>query len=215
MSEAKRAGADDATAASAEIAATLTYRQPDGHWRVVALPESGRLTLGRRDEADISLPWDPEVSRLHAELSLHAGEWTVSDDGWSQNGTYVNGLRLGARRRLADGDLIMVGRTVLTFRGGGRSGPGPTMLPGELGAAPSFSEQQQRILQALCAPLLADGEGVIPASDAEVAVVTGIPMEQVEAELEHLAQLFGFEDLPVNVRRAEVALLALRSGLVS
>jgi hypothetical protein len=199
----------------APVAATLTYRHPEGSWRVVPLPQSGTFTIGRRDEADVSLPWDPEVSRLHAELSVHAGEWTVSDDGWSQNGTWVNGIRLAGRRRLADGDLIGVGRTVLTFRGGSRSGPGPTMLPGELGAAPAFSEQQQRILRALCAPLLGDGEGVLPASDAEVAVVTGIPIEQVEAELEHLAQLFGFEDLPVNVRRAEVALLALRSGLVS
>lgn len=202
-------------APEAGVAATLTYRQPDGTWRVVPLPDAGRVTIGRRDEADLSLAWDAEVSRLHAELSLHAGEWTVSDDGWSQNGTWVNGIRVDGRRRLADGDLITVGRTVLTFRGGSRSGPGPTMLPGELGPAPAFSEQQQRVLRALCAPLLGDGEGVIPASDAEVAVVTGIPMEQVETELEHLAQMFGFENLPLNVRRAEVALLALRSGLVS
>jgi hypothetical protein len=62
---------------------------------------------------------------------------------------------------------------------------------------------------------MGDGEVVIPASDAEVAVVPGIPIEQVETELEHLAQLFGFEDLPLDGRRTEVALLALRSGLVS
>src|ERR687885_1561757 len=167
MSEPEPVGADEETA-SAGVTATLTYRQPDGHWRVVALPESGSVTIGRRTEADLSLSWDPEVSRLHAELSLHAGEWTVSDDGWSQNGTWVNGIRVGGRRRLADGDLITVGRTVLTFRGGARTGPGPTMVPGELGAAPAFSEQQQRILRALCAPLLGDGEGVDPAPDEEV-----------------------------------------------
>ncbi len=32
------------------------------------------IELGRRDEADISIPWDPEMSRLHAELELRAGE---------------------------------------------------------------------------------------------------------------------------------------------
>ena len=202
-------------APEANVTATLTYRQPDGNWRVVPLPENGALTIGRREEADLSLPWDQEVSRLHAELSLHAGEWTVSDDGWSQNGTWVNGIRVDGRRRLADGDLITVGRTVLTFRGAGRSGPGPTMLPGELGPAPAFSEQQQRVLRALCAPLLGDGEGLTPATDVEVADATGVPLEQVEAELDHLAQIFGFEDLAVDGRRAEVALLALRSGLVS
>jgi hypothetical protein len=195
--------------------ASLTYRGPDGGWRVIPLPENGSVTLGRRDEADVSLHWDNEVSRLHAELSRHAGEWTVADDGWSQNGTWVNGIRIEGRRRLADGDLITIGKTVLTFRGAGRVGPGPTMVPGELGAAPAFSEQQQRVLRALCAPLLGDGEGVAPASDEEVAEVTGIPLEQVESELELLAQLFGFEVLPLADRRGELALLALRSGLVS
>jgi hypothetical protein len=198
----------------ARAGATLTYRQPDGTWRVVPLPETGTLTVGRRAEADLSLSWDPEVSRLHAELSLHAGEWTVSDDGWSQNGTWVNGIRVGGRRRLADGDLITIGRTVLTFRTEKRAGPGPTMVPGELGAAPAFSEQQQRVLHALCAPLKGDGEGVMPAGDSEVASVTGIPLDQVRSELEHLSQVFGFEDLPLDERRTQLALLALRSGLV-
>ena len=55
------------------------------------------------------MPWDPEMSRLHAELVRRAGEWTVSDDGLSQNGTWVNGLRLTGRRRLADGDLLRSG----------------------------------------------------------------------------------------------------------
>jgi hypothetical protein len=214
MSEAGPVPADG-EAPETRAVATLTFRAPDGNWRVVPLPEAGPLTVGRREEADLSLPWDQEVSRLHAELSRHAGEWTVSDDGWSQNGTWVNGVRVDGRRRLADGDLITVGRTVLTFRGGGRSGPGPTMVPGELGAAPAFSEQQQRLLRALCSPLMGDGEGVVPATDDEVAAATGIPLEQVETELEHLAQLFGFEDLPLDGRRTEVALLALRSGLVS
>ena len=73
------------------------------------------ITVGRRYEADISLPWDPEASRLHAELSYRAGEWTICDDGWSQNGTWVNGLRLAGRRRLADGDLVKIGRTIMGF----------------------------------------------------------------------------------------------------
>ena len=78
------------------------------------------VTVGRREEADVSLPWDPECSRLHAELQLRAGEWTVSDDGLSQNGTWVNELRLAGRRRLDDGDMIRVGQTVITFSQPGR-----------------------------------------------------------------------------------------------
>lgn len=204
---------DEASGAAA--AATLSWRQPDGRWRMLPLDDEGPLTVGRSPEAGISLGWDPEVSRLHAELSRHAGEWTLSDDGWSQNGTWVNGIRVTARRRLADGDQITVGKTVLTFHGSRRDGLGPTLVPGELGSAPRFSEQQQRILRALCEPLLGDGDGVTPASDVEVAMKTEIPIEQVETELERLAHAFGAADLPMEVRRAEVALIALRSGLVS
>jgi pSer/pThr/pTyr-binding forkhead associated (FHA) protein len=193
----------------------LLFRDGDGRQRIVALNEDqDAVTIGRRFEADISLPWDPEASRLHAELSLRAGEWTIVDDGWSQNGTWVNGLRLAGRRRLADGDLVKVGRTILGFHSPGATGPGPTMVQGELSATPRFSEQQQRILKALCRPLFADGDGFNPSSDLEVADETGINVDVVTQELDLLARLFGLEDMPRPERRAEVALLAVRSGLV-
>jgi pSer/pThr/pTyr-binding forkhead associated (FHA) protein len=193
----------------------LVYRDGDERQRIFALePARGSVTIGRRDEADLSLPWDPEVSRLHAELELRAGEWTICDDGWSQNGTWVNGLPLAARRRLGDGDVIRIGRTLLTFCQPGVTGIGPTLVPGELSATPRFSEQQQRILRALCRPLFGDGEGVLPASDEEIADATGIRLETVTIELDHLTRALGLDDMPAPDRRAEVALLALRSGLV-
>ncbi len=88
------------------------------------------------------------------------------------------------------------------------------MVQGELSATPRFSEQQQRILRALCKPLFADGDGFNPASDLEVADATGIDVDVVSQELDLLARLFGLEDMPRPERRAEVALLAVRSGLV-
>ncbi|HWK25810.1 MAG TPA: FHA domain-containing protein [Solirubrobacter sp.] len=194
----------------------LLFRDGEGNQRIVSLDEDAEaVTIGRRVEADISLPWDPEASRLHAELALRAGEWTIADDGWSQNGTWVNGLRLAGRRRLADGDLVKIGRTILAFHQPTTDGPGPTMVQGELSATPRFSEQQQRILQALCRPLFADGDGFNPSSDLEVADATGIDVDVVSQELDLLARLFGLEDMPRPERRAEVALLAVRSGLVS
>jgi pSer/pThr/pTyr-binding forkhead associated (FHA) protein len=194
----------------------LVYRDDEGKQHIHSLAESGRtVTLGRRDEADISIPWDPEMSRVHAELEQRAGEWAISDDGLSQNGTWVNGLRLAGRRRLADGDLLRVGRTLFAFCDPKPVGVGPTLVPGELSATPRFSEQQQRILRALCRPLLRDGEGINPLTDEEVAEATGIPLEAVVSELDHLGRAVGLEDMPLEDQRAEVALLALRSGLVS
>ena len=174
----------------------------------------GSVTVGRRLEADVPLAWDPEVSRLHAELEFKAGEWTLCDDGFSQNGTYVNGLRIHGRRRLTDGDLVRIGQTSIAFCDPGLTGLGVTLAPGELGIAPKFSEQQQRILRALCRPLMGDGEGINPAGDAEIAAETGIPEEVVTTELDHLGRSFGLQDMPPLDRRAEIALLALRSGLV-
>src|SRR3954470_23175611 len=118
----------------------LLFRDGDGRQRIVSLGEAGEsVTIGRRYEADISLPWDPEASRLHAELSLRAGEWTIVDDGWSQNGTWVNGLRLAGRRRLADGDLVKIGRTILGFHAPSATGPGPPTVTASTRRATSRS----------------------------------------------------------------------------
>jgi FHA domain len=194
----------------------LVYRDDEGRQHIFSLAErSTNITLGRREEADISVPWDPEMSRLHAELELRAGEWTVCDDGVSQNGTWVNGMRLAGRRRLADGDLLRVGRTIFAFCSPVASTLGPTLVPGELSATPRFSEQQQRVLRALCKPLFADGEGINPLTDEEVAEATGIPLEAVTSELDHLGRAMGLEGMPHGDQRAEIALLAMRSGLVS
>jgi hypothetical protein len=193
----------------------LLLRDDQGAQRIIELDErAGSVTIGRRQEADVPLAWDPEVSRLHAELEHKAGEWTLCDDGYSQNGTYVNGLRIHGRRRLTDGDLLKIGQTAIAYCDPGLSGLGVTLAPGELGAAPKFSEQQQRILRGLCRPLMGDGEGVTPATDAEVAAETGIAEDIVTTELDHLGRSFGLQDMPPGDRRAEIALLALRSGLV-
>ena len=193
----------------------LLLRDDQGAQRIVALEEqAGSVTVGRRLEADVPLAWDPEVSRLHAELEFKAGEWTLCDDGFSQNGTYVNGLRIHGRRRLTDGDLVRIGQTSIAFCDPGISGLGVTLAPGELGIAPKFSEQQQRILRSLCRPLMGDGEGINPTPDSGIAAETGIAEDVVTTELDHLGRSFGLSDMPQNDQRAEIALLALRSGLV-
>ena len=89
---------------------SLLYEDPVGCRRSFELADRGLVTLGRRPEADVCLPWDPGISRLHAELILRAGEWLIADDGLSQNGTLVNGVPLEGRRRLRDGDLITMDR---------------------------------------------------------------------------------------------------------
>jgi pSer/pThr/pTyr-binding forkhead associated (FHA) protein len=95
----------------------VVFRDAGGHQRVVELGEGGRrLTVGRGSATDFWLDWDPNVSRVHAELE-HLGDcWTVVDDGLSRNGSFVNEERVEGRRRLADGDRLRFGSTTMIYR---------------------------------------------------------------------------------------------------
>lgn len=53
---------------------------------------------------------DDSVSRLHAELCLRDGVWTLRDLG-SMNGTWVNGMRVMGTVRVRPGDAVTFGRT--------------------------------------------------------------------------------------------------------
>jgi pSer/pThr/pTyr-binding forkhead associated (FHA) protein len=199
----------------------LMYLDPAGCQRCFSLLDRGVVTLGRRPEADVCLPWDPGISRLHAELIHRAGEWLIADDGLSQNGTLVNGMPVEGRRRLRDGDLITLGRTTMTFcepsteaDASGRQDADVTMSLPEMRPVRTYSEQQQLILRQLCRPLREDGEGVQPAADAEIARVLALENEVIVRELDAVAYSFGYADIAIEERRLRTALTALRSGLV-
>jgi pSer/pThr/pTyr-binding forkhead associated (FHA) protein len=215
--EASTPTAEEKARKAAELrgAPFLVYRDDKGAQKIVELDETARaLTVGRRFEADIALPWDREVSRLHAKFEFRAGEWTVDDDGWSQNGTFVNEMRLDGQRRLQDGDIIRCGQTNIAFVHTRNVSVEMTLVPGELSATPRFSMQQQQILRELCSPLLGDGDGLSPLADDEIAERLGTDQKTVTTELEHLARQFGLSEMPFFERRAEIAMLALRTGLV-
>src|SRR3954454_6557188 len=90
----------------------LVYRDAEDVQRLVTLDDdAGRLTVGRAPECSISLPWDGEVSRVHAQFERIDVAWTVVDDGLSRNGSFVNGRRLHGRHRLRDTDLLRFGDT--------------------------------------------------------------------------------------------------------
>jgi predicted component of type VI protein secretion system len=195
----------------------LIYQDPVGCRRSFELADRGLVTLGRRPEADVCLPWDPGISRLHAELILRAGEWLIADDGLSQNGTLVNGVPLEGRRRLRDGDLITMGQTSLTFcvpDSHAHEQADITMSAPAMRSSLTYSDQQQRILRALCRPLWEDGEGVQPAQDGEIAAALELAEPIVAHELDAVAQSFDYAGLSLDERRLRTALTALRSGLV-
>jgi uncharacterized RDD family membrane protein YckC len=76
---------------------------------------TGESIVGRSRTAQVHVP-DSTVSRQHARLITGGlGDVQVEDLG-SSNGTYVNGERIEGRRRLADGDRILIGDAELRVR---------------------------------------------------------------------------------------------------
>ena len=73
----------------------------------------GVTRIGRGWGAEIRLE-DHAVSRRHAVLANRAPGVRILDDR-SANGTYVNGRRV-TEAALADGDVIVLGAVVLTYR---------------------------------------------------------------------------------------------------
>ena len=193
--------------------AFLLYLDAGGRQRIVGL--GGRvepLCIGRTESNDIALESDDEVSRVHAMLEPVGNEWTVVDDGLSRNGTYVNGTRVHGRRRLADGDMVGIGSTVIVYAGAGE--PAATTHTARHAAPPELSAARRRVLFALCRPLFEDPFAG-PPSNREIAAELVVSVETVKSHLHALFELFEVEDMPQNRKRSELVRRAFQRGALT
>jgi pSer/pThr/pTyr-binding forkhead associated (FHA) protein len=100
---------------------TLRFPQP-------AIGEKLVLNIGRREGCDIHLPYDNQVSRLHAQVEIEVMPVTSSEsvtepfvlsfwleDKGSRNGTFLERDKMPIRERvsLRPGTLFRIGRTWL------------------------------------------------------------------------------------------------------
>lgn len=92
----------------------LVLLAPNGkQLKTVALKQ--KITrIGRSTRSDLHID-DPAVSAHHMTLKLTAGNCVVSDLS-STNGTFINGERLVGGQLLADGDELLLGKTLLRFK---------------------------------------------------------------------------------------------------
>ncbi|MCA1812949.1 MAG: FHA domain-containing protein [Halobacteriales archaeon] len=81
-----------------------------------ASAQGGQWLIGRRRGLPVALDYDPFVSLENTVLTERGGRFAVADLG-SKNGTSVNWVPLarGASRALRPGDVIGVGRSLLSF----------------------------------------------------------------------------------------------------
>jgi len=169
-----------------------------------------RSTIGKAAENDVAVADDATASHLHAVLERFAAGWCVTDLG-SSNGTFVNGERIWASRRLRHGDEIRVGQTRLIFRD-------PLTAAGAVTeaeiASPTLTPRERDVLLALCRPLLARDMFTEPASTRTIADELVITQAAVKQHLANLYDKFGVMHGDAH-RRSRLANEALRRGAVS
>jgi DNA-binding CsgD family transcriptional regulator len=191
----------------------LAYKDGTDKLRLVSLGDVAGATVGRSDHNDVALTWDPEVSRVHAQLEQVGGDWTLVDDGLSRNGSFVNGDRILGRRRLVDGDMLRFGHTAVLFRA-----PGPAVVStavADAAALVKLSEGERRVLIALCRPLAVRGSVAVPASNRVIADELHLSLDGVKSHIRALFDKLDIEDLPQYEKRTELARRALDTGLVT
>ena len=205
----------DRLAAERRGQAFVLYRDGSGAQRIIELDGgNGRISIGRSADADVSLAWDSDASRAHAELQQVADVWTVIDDGLSRNGTYVNGERLQGRRRLADGDSLRCGNTLIWYRDPADTSRVSTAAAVDAGPI-QISHAERRVLIALVRPFLTGNPFATTASNPQIAAELHLSLDAVKSHVRALFQRFGVENLPQNQKRARLAELALQRGEVT
>jgi pSer/pThr/pTyr-binding forkhead associated (FHA) protein len=143
------------------------------------------------------------------------GDWTIVDDGLSRNGSWVNGARVTARRRLRDGDALRIGNTVVAFVQPSERVSDATTPAAASVVGADVTDTQRRILVALARPFK-DPQGLaLPATNKEIADEVFLSVDAVKGHLRALFEKFGVGDLPQNKKRAQLVWLAFRSGVIS
>ncbi len=193
----------------------IYWRNADGEQRILALdPGLQRVTIGRRELAEVSLPWDTEVSRTHALLEPLGDEWTIVDDGLSRNGSFVNGNRVIGRRRLHDRDQMCVGNTHVVFRAPHLSeAPSTARTPGSTTTV-QLTDMQRKILIALCRPVSSENAAT-PATNPQIGAEVHLSVDAVKAHLRLLFDRFGVGELQQNEKRTRLVSIVLAGGVLT
>jgi pSer/pThr/pTyr-binding forkhead associated (FHA) protein len=191
----------------------LWWRDGDGVQQIIVLePDRWRVTVGRNPACDISLTFDPEVSRGHAVLERVGDQWTI-DDGPSMNGTYMDGTKVVTRQPLHDGVRLCFGVTFVTYQEPEGADPAPSTQPADPEPAIPLTPTQRAILIALCRPMV-ESRFASPATNRQIADETHHGVDSVKAHLRVLFDRFGIRELAQNEKRTRLAGRVLADGIL-
>jgi pSer/pThr/pTyr-binding forkhead associated (FHA) protein len=192
----------------------VMLRDQHGHARIISL-DSEEVIIGRDVDRGIRLDWNPQVSRVHAVLGKVGNAWTLTDDGLSRNGTFVNGKRVVGRRRLSSGDVIRCGDVDIGFCDPSSPQGEKTLMAPDGPRPVAIPPSQRRVLISLCRPLR-EALNAPPATNKAIAGELSLSIDTVKTHMRRLFELLNIDkNLPQNQKRARLAWNALNSGLVT
>ncbi len=110
-----------------------------GQPRCIALPMSSGPVLLGRDEGGTAYPADPKMSRRHATVSYDGERFHIIDHG-SQNGTYVDAVRVDKRLGSASAQVVRAGDSVFLLCADLRPLRSGVTQQGELMVGPALRE---------------------------------------------------------------------------
>ena len=209
-SSTRRAGAASAAEERDSLAAVgrcyFEIQSPAGS-RMAPL-EQEQSSIGRLEGSDVVIP-DPSVSALHAIIERYGDEWVLRDLG-STNGTFVNGERIVADRRLRPGDEVRIGTSRLIFRS--EILPAPHTMAAD--GPPDLTRRERDVLIALCRPMANADVFTPPASTRQIAEELFVTEATVKAHLISMYDKFSLYETEGS-RRVRLAQEAVRRRAVS
>jgi DNA-binding NtrC family response regulator len=130
-------------------------RSPPARFSLAAIDRvelrRGERRLATRDVGVLSLTLaDLRMSSQHARLARSGTTWLIEDLG-SKNGTWIGTKRV-SRHALVDGDVIVVGHTILVFRDAGGDAEDleelPSRVPGLATVSPVLAARFEQLVSA-------------------------------------------------------------------
>lgn len=193
--------------------AYLRYRDGDIFNALSLGPPSSVVYIGRDDSCIVQILHDVRVSRRHARLIFGAGAWSI-EDGPSRNGTFVDGRRTVGEQILADGSLITVGRTTLSFVVPIRPVSSATLTEDAPTALLHPNDTQRRVLAELVRPFIElDGATTAP-TNAAIAAMLGYQVTTIRDAISALYHQAGLAR-GASDQRAELIRIAIAERTVT
>jgi pSer/pThr/pTyr-binding forkhead associated (FHA) protein len=92
---------------------SLTVTDSKGKSKNIEVDFDRSIFIGRSDQCEVFFD-DPQISRQHCVIEQSDDSFFVTDLN-TTNGTYLNGVKIHSKEKLASGDVLTVGQFKLTL----------------------------------------------------------------------------------------------------